>query len=331
MFRDIVSELIYETFISLHYYAHKTMSYLPLSPPANYANVQYTQIHVSHVPASSPTPTPVILLTLYRPGKHNAYTETMTQELHNAFTLFSMDDRVRAIVVTGDGRMFCAGADLDISFKYDTERTYRDGGGIISLSIYRCTKPVIGAINGSAVGVGITMTLPMTIRIVSNKAKIGFVFARRGLVMEAASSFFLPRLVGYSKAMHLVTTGAVYPSTSPLLDGLFSEIVEPEQVLPRALALADDIARNTSAVSTAMNKDLIWRGPDSPEGSQLITSKLILEMFKSKDNAEGIKSFLEKRPAQFQGTVPKDAPTAWPWWTQIDADPNESRGCKPKL
>ncbi|OBT39168.1 hypothetical protein VE00_10261 [Pseudogymnoascus sp. WSF 3629] len=299
------------------------MSNLPVAPPANYADVPYTQIRVSHVPASSPTPTPVILITLYRPAKYNAYTEVMTREMSNAFALLSADDRVKSIVVTGHGKMFCAGADLDIGFEFgdDTDRTHRDGGGITSLSIFRCTKPVIAAINGSAVGVGITMTLPMSIRIVSNKAKIGFVFARRGLVMEAASAFFLPRLLGYSKATHVVTTGDVYPSTSPLLDGLFSEIVDPEKVLPRALELADDIARNTSTVSTQMNKDLIWRGPDSPEGAQLITSRVILDLFKSKDNAEGIKSFLEKRQAQFKGTVPKDAPSVWPWWNQIDADP----------
>lgn len=308
------------------------MPYLPAAPPANYAAVPYQQIRVSHVPASSPTPTPVILLTLYRPGKNNAYTEVMTKELHNAFGLLSIDDRVKTVVVTGHGKMFCAGADLEIGFKYgtDTERSHRDGGGVTSLAIYRCTKPVIGAINGSAVGVGITMTLPMSIRIVSNKAKIGFVFARRGLVMEAASSFFLPRLVGYSRAMHLVTTGAVYPSTSPLFGDLFSEIVEPEQVLPRALELADEIAKNTSTVSTAMNKDLMWRGPDSPEGAQLITSKVILELFKSKDNAEGVQSFLEKRPAVFRGTIANDAPAAWPWWPQIDADPKDALG-KPKL
>ncbi|KFX92988.1 hypothetical protein O988_07062 [Pseudogymnoascus sp. VKM F-3808] len=299
------------------------MSELPVTPPANYAAVPYEQIRVSHVPASSPTPTPVILVTLYRPAKYNAYTELMTRELRNAFNLLSADDRVKSIVVTGHGKMFCAGADLDLAFEFEEgrERDHRDGGGIVSLSIFRCTKPVIAAINGSAVGVGITMTLPMSIRIVSNKAKIGFVFARRGLVMEAASAFFLPRLVGYSKATHLVTTGDVYPSTSPLLDGLFSEVVDPEKVLPRALELADDIARNTSTVSTQMNKDLIWRGADSPEGAQLLTSRVILELFKSKDNAEGIKSFMEKRPAQFKGTVPKDAPSVWPWWNQIDAEP----------
>lgn len=306
---------------------------LPEFPPDNYAKVPYQQIRVSHVPESSPTPTPVVILTLYRPGKHNAYTETMTREIHNALALISADDRVKAVVMTGHGNMYCAGADLEIGFKHEPGRlaNHRDGGGTTSLAIYNCTKPVIGAINGSAVGVGITMTLPMTIRIVSNKAKIGFVFARRGLVMEAISNFFLPRLIGYSKAMHLVSTGAVYPSTSPLLGDLFSEIVEPSEVLPRALEIAQDIAQNCSTVSVAMNKDLMFRGPDSPEGAQLITSKIINELFQSRDNAEGVKSFLEKRPAQFKDTITDNAPQSWPWWSPIDAEPRTGPLRKSKL
>lgn len=294
------------------------------SPPLSYAELPYQQIRVSHVPSSSPHPTPVILITLYRPAMHNAYTEVMTEELVNVFNLLSADDRVRAVVVTGHGSIFCAGADLELGLgkdsQQDTIRNHRDGGGRVALAIFRCTKPVIGAINGSAVGVGITMCLPMNIRIVSSKAKIGFVFARRGIVMEAASSYFLPRLIGYSKAMHLVTTGAVYPSTSDLFKDLFSETLEPTAVLPRALELADDISKNTSTVSTHLMSDMMWRGPGNPEETHLLDSKILKEMFQGKDKEEGIDAFLQKRPANFKGTMEKDAPSTWPWWKPIDTD-----------
>lgn len=149
--------------------------------------------------------------------------------------------------------------------------------------------------------------------------------------MEACSSFFLPRLIGYSKAMHVCSTGTVYPSTSPLLNELFSEIVEPEQVLPKALEIAQDIAANCSSVSVAMNKDLMWRGPDSPEAAQLLTSKVINELFGSKDNAEGVKSFMEKRQVKFTDQMPENAPRSWPWWNQIDAVPREGPLRKSKL
>lgn len=307
---------------------------LPEVPPPSYAKVPYQHIRVKHVPESAPSPTPVVILELHRPKNHNAFTGIMTSEIVNALALISADSRVQVVVFTGyPGRIFCAGADLDIGFHQDPgpARDHRDGGGSVALAIYNCTKPIIGAINGSAVGVGITMTLPMTIRVVSNKAKIGFVFARRGLVMEACSSFFLPRLIGYSKAMHVCSTGAVYPSTSPLLNELFSEIVEPEQVLPKALEIAQDIAANCSSVSVAMNKDLMWRGPDSPEAAQLVTSKVINELFGSKDNAEGVKSFMEKRQVKFTDQMPENAPQSWPWWNQIDAVPREGPLRKSKL
>ena len=166
--------------------------------PASYASLPNTEIRLHHVPESSKEVTPIILLELYRPKKYNAFTTTMMLELEQAFTFFDVDDRVKCIVVTGNGRMFCAGADLDTGFVGGEEepRDHRDGGGRTVLAIHRCRKPVIGALNGSAVGIGITMTLPMSIRIAYKDAKIGFVFARRGLIMEACSSFFLPRLIG---------------------------------------------------------------------------------------------------------------------------------------
>lgn len=169
-----------------------------LALPSSYASLPYKEIRCSHVPESSKEVTPIIVLTLYRPNKYNAFTNTIMHEMENAFQLFDVDDRVKCIVVTGHGRMFCAGADLDSGFVggQETPNDHRDGGGRVVLAIHRCRKPVIGALQGSAVGIGITMTLPMSIRIAYKDAKIGFVFARRGLIMEACSSFFLPRLIG---------------------------------------------------------------------------------------------------------------------------------------
>lgn len=192
-------------------------------------------------------------------------------------------------------------------------------GGRISLAIHNCRKPTIAAMNGSAVGVGVTMTLPMTIRIAPKDAKIGFVFARRGLVMEAASSYFLPRLIGFSRAMHLVSTGATYLASHKLYDGLFSEVLDrPEQVLPRALEIASEITDNCSGVSWALMRDMMWRGKDSAEEAHLLDSRIIYSMFSSKDNKEGVKAFLEKRKVNFTGSMDRDAPPAYPWWTPVD-------------
>lgn len=299
--------------------------------PKSYGDLPFTQIALSHHPASSPTPTPVIILTLNRPKQYNAFTEpVMSEELVSAFTLLDLDERVKCIVVTGAGKMFCAGADLSSGFKAAAThgRDHRDGGGRVVLSIHRCRKPVIAAINGSAVGVGITMTLPMAIRIAWRRAKIGFVFSRRGLVSEACSSFFLPRLIGHSRALHLVTTGATYPADHKLLNELFSETLDAqEDVLPRALQIAEDVAANTSVVSQAVMRDLMWRTPPSAEQTHLLDSKIIYELFTSKDNKEGVQSFMEKRPVNFKGTMQNDAPSAWPWWDYVDT---ESK-MKPKL
>jgi enoyl-CoA hydratase/carnithine racemase len=189
----------------------------------------------------------------------------------------------------------------------------------VSLAIHRCSKPTIAAIQGAAVGVGITMCLPACIRVAYSKAKIGFVFARRGIIMEACSSYFLPRLIGHSRALHLTTTGSVYTADNPLFGTLFSELLpSPEATLARALELADEVAKNTSTVSTKMMRDLMYRGPDSAEGAHLLDSRVIHGLFGSKDNNEGVQSFMEKRPANFSGQVPRDAPGAYPWWSQVD-------------
>ena len=189
----------------------------------------------------------------------------------------------------------------------------------MSLAMHNCSKPTVVAINGSAVGVGITVTLPANIRVACAQAKIGFVFSRRGIIMEAASSYFLPRLIGLSRAMHLTTTGAVYPANHPLLQDLFSEILPtPEATVERALELADEIAKNTSVVSTKIMRDLMWRGPDSAEKGHLLDSKVIHGLFGNKDNEEGVLSFFEKRRPDFKGKMPDDAPSAYPWWEQVD-------------
>ncbi|RVD82030.1 uncharacterized protein DFL_009874 [Arthrobotrys flagrans] len=290
------------------------------TPPSSYATLPFQEIRVSHYPESSPTPTPIVILTLHRPGKHNAFTPTMRSELIEAFGLFDADDRVKCIVMTGHGKIFCAGADLEIGFRGGEERIndHRDGGGQTVLAIHRCRKPVIGAIQGSAVGVGITMTLPMTIRVAYRAAKIGFVFSRRGLVMEACSSFFLPRLIGMAKALHLVTTGATYRADDPLVEGLFTSLADsPEEVLPKALGLAEDIVKNTSTLAAYLMKEMMYRDTGSAEAQHLLDSRLIYEMFSSVDNKEGVKSFLEKRPPNFTGTIQKDAPSAYPWWQPV--------------
>ncbi|KAL6171157.1 hypothetical protein ACJQWK_04096 [Exserohilum turcicum] len=192
-------------------------------------------------------------------------------------------------------------------------------GGRVSLAIHHCRKPSIAAIQGSAVGVGITMTLPMNIRIAAASSKIGFVFARRGIVMEACSSFYLPRLIGYSRAMQAVTTGSTYAATHKVWDGLFADVCEkPEQVLPRALEIAEDVVRNTSSVSTYLMKELMYRDRGSPEGQHLLDSRIIYELFGSPDNKEGVQSFMEKRQAAFTGTMDNTRVTGYPWWVPVD-------------
>jgi enoyl-CoA hydratase/carnithine racemase len=267
----------------------------------------------------------VLTITLHRPDKLNAFTERMCRELIDAFDRADADDDVRAIVVTGAGRAFCAGADLSTggrTFDYDAQQPgiddHRDGGGLVALRIFELRKPVIAAINGPAVGVGITMTLPMDVRIASASARFGFVFARRGIVPEACSSWFLPRVVGISQALEWAYSGRVFDADEALAGRLVRRIVEPAALLPTAAALAREIADNTSAVSIALTRALMWRmlGADHPMEAHRVDSQCIYWLGGAADAREGVTSFLEKRPAHFAMSPTHDMPPFYPWWPE---------------
>ncbi|HVB93521.1 MAG TPA: crotonase/enoyl-CoA hydratase family protein [Acidimicrobiales bacterium] len=263
----------------------------------------------------------VATITLDRPDRLNAFTNTMRHELIDAFDRTDADDGVRAVVVTGSGRGFCAGADLqggDRTFDYvaaaEDGSIPRDGGGTVVLRIFDSLKPVIAAINGPAVGVGITMTLPMDIRLASVDARIGFVFNRRGLVPEAASSWFLPRLVGISQAMEWVATGRVFDAEEAHRGGLVRSLHAPDSLLDAAYTLAAEIAQNTSPVSVAMSRQLMWHmlGEPHPMAAHRADSLAMSFRGTSDDAHEGVLSFLEKRPAVFAGRVSDGLPDLFP-------------------
>ena len=276
----------------------------------------------------------IATITLNRPDKLNAFTGTMMHEIIAAIDLTDADDNVRAVIITGAGRGFCAGADLSSggatfdgtssgtvvseSITGAVSERIRDGGGRATLRLFDSRKPLIAAINGPAVGVGATMTLPMDIRLASTSAKFGFVFARRGIVPEACSSWFLPRAVGISKAAEWCFTGRVFPATEALDAGLVRSLHEPDDLLPAARAIAREIAENTSAVSVALTRQMLWRmlGADHPMEAHKIDSRAIWELGKGPDAREGVVSFLEKRPAAFAGSPTTDMPDFVPWWTE---------------
>jgi len=285
----------------------------------------------------------ILTVTLHRPDKLNAFTAEMMAELIDAFDKADADDGVRAIVVTGAGRAFCAGADLSAgaaTFDYDNRAdapraehgspigadgtidyghpAVRDGGGRLTLRIFECLKPVIAAVNGPAVGVGVTMQLAMDIRLASEEAKFGFVFARRGIVPEAASSFFLPKLVGVQRALEWCYTGRVFPAQEALAGGLVRSLHRPEELLPAAYALAREIADNTAPVSVALTRQMIWRmaGADHPMEAHKVDSRAIYARGRSGDAREGVTSFLEKRSADYPDRVSADLPDFFPWWEE---------------
>lgn len=263
----------------------------------------------------------VCTVTLNRPEKLNAVTATSIDELIVAFDAADRDDAVRAVIVTGAGRAFCAGADLSGGGKVFERGTtspseHRDGGGRVTLRLFDLTKPVIAAINGPAVGFGITMTLAMDIRIASSSARMGFVFARRGVVPEACSTWFLPRIVGIAQAAEWVYTGRVFDAEEALRARLVSQVVAPDALLPTARALAREIADNTSAVSVALSRQLLWKllGADHPMEAHRLDSQGMFWTGRGADAHEGVTSFVEKRPPRFTLKPSADMPPFYPWW-----------------
>lgn len=281
----------------------------------------------------------IATITLNRPERLNAFNSQMQRDVLDAIDLADADDGVRAVIFTGAGRGYCAGADLGkgaATFDYDSQTDeqkaarategrsaddlswMRDGGGLLTLRLYEFNKPLIAAINGPAVGVGVTMTLPMDIRLASTKARIGFVFARRGLVPEACSSYFLPRVVGVSRALEWCFSGRVFDAQEALEGGLVRSLHEPDELLGAARAIATEIAENTSAVSVTLIRHMMWRmlGADHPMEAHKVDSRGIFSLGRGADAHEGVVSFLEKRPPEFTLRPSADLPDYFPWWEE---------------
>jgi enoyl-CoA hydratase/carnithine racemase len=264
----------------------------------------------------------VCTLTLHRPEKLNAVTPTMIDELIAAFDTIDADDAVRAVIVTGAGRAYCAGADLSGGGStFAREGTgaaadHRDGGGRVTLRIFDLKKPVIAAINGAAVGFGITMTLAMDVRLASTAARMGFVFARRGVVPEACSTWFLPRIVGIAQAAEWVYTGRVFDADEALRGRLVSRVLDPDLLVPAAQTLAREMADGTSAVSVALSRQMLWKllGADHPMAGHRLDSLGMFWTGRSADAYEGVTAFVEKRPARFTQKPSTDMPPFYPWW-----------------
>ena len=272
----------------------------------------------------------IATITLHRPEKMNAFTGTMMLEMCAAFDLVDADDDVRAVIVTGSGeRAFCAGADLTpddgghvfasgSAVDSLSDERVRDSGGRLTLRIFQCKKPVIAAINGAAVGIGATMQLAMDIRLASDTARFGFVFARRGIVPEAASSWFLPKIVGIAQALEWCMTGRVFDAQEALAGGLIRSVHAPGELLAEAQKLASEIADNTSPVAVAMTRAMLWRlsAEDHPMDAHRIDSRAIYRRSRSGDAKEGIDSFLEKRAPAYPDKVSTDLPDFFPWWDE---------------
>ena len=269
----------------------------------------------------------VATITLNRPDKLNAFTGRMMHEVIAALDMTDADDNVKVVIFTGAGRAFCAGADLssggetfakggsDVQTKQGVPR---DGGGLVSLRIYESLKPVIGVINGPAVGVGVTMTLPMDFRLASDTAKFGFVFAKRGIVPEACSSYFLPRLVGISQATEWVFTGRVFPASEALAGGLVRSVHSGDDLMAAAIAIAREIADNTAPVSVSLSRKMLWHmlGASHPMEAHRADSRGIQERGRSADSKEGVVSFLEKRAAVYPDKVSDGLPNIFPGWEE---------------
>ncbi|RJF80833.1 enoyl-CoA hydratase [Oleomonas cavernae] len=274
----------------------------------------------------------VATIELNRPDKLNAFNAQMRYDITDAFDVTDGNPDVRAVIMTGAGRAYCAGADLSAggaTFDYDNPQSRprhprltdaeigRDGGGMVTLRIFESLKPVIGAINGPAVGIGVTMTLPMDIRLASTTARFGFVFARRGIVPEAASSWFLPRVVGVSTALEWCYSGRVFPAAEALSRGLVRSVHEPDDLLPAAMAIATEIAEQSAPVSVSLTRQMMWRmlTADHPMEAHKVDSRLVKARGKTADAKEGVMSFIEKRAPNYPDRVPADMPAEFPWWT----------------
>jgi len=270
----------------------------------------------------------ILTITLNRPEKLNAFTHQMMHEMIDALDKADDDDNVRAIIVTGAGRAFCAGADLSSggnTFDSDARGDrasglQRDGGGRLTLRIFECKKPVIAAVNGAAVGIGATMLLAMDIRLAADNAKFGFVFSRRGIVPEACSSYFLPRIVGISQALEWTYSGKVFAASEALQGGLVRSLHSSESLNGEARELAKQFSNETSPVSIALIRQMMWKmlGANDPMDAHKVDSRGIYHMGRSPDCKEGVESFLEKRPAKFPMQVSKDMPKYYPWWQKQD-------------
>jgi len=265
----------------------------------------------------------ILTITLNRPEKLNAFNGQMSKEVHDALDRADADDNVKAIIFTGAGRGYCAGADLsggDSTFNYDSDGRgiHPDGGGVLTLRIFECLKPVISACNGPAVGVGATMQCAMDIRMASENAKYGFVFSKRGIVPEACSSWFLPRCVGINTALEWAYSGRIFDANEALERRFVRSVHKENDLLPAARDLAHEFAEQTSSVSVAMIRHMMWKmlGADHPMEAHKVDSRGVYFTGRSADSAEGVQSFLEKRPAIFPGKVSTDMPEFFPWWEE---------------
>ena len=267
-----------------------------------------------------------LIIYLSREERMNAFTLTMQQEIVKVLDDAEENDDIKAIIFTGDGKAYCAGADLSSGGdtfdnrkgREKTNDVVRDSGGLLTLRLFKCKKPLIAAVNGAAVGIGATMLLPMDTRICSDQARFGFVFAKRGIVPEAASSWFLPRLIGINKALELCYTGKVIPAEEAKEIRLVSEILNQDKLIDRALEIAKEFTAESSQISIALTRQMMWRmlGADDPMEAHKIDSRAVFELGQSGEAIEGVNSFLEKRPPSFPGKVSKDMPSFFPWWDE---------------
>ena len=267
-----------------------------------------------------------LIIYLSREERMNAFTLTMQQEIVKVLDDAEENDDIKAIIFTGDGKAYCAGADLSSGGdtfdnrkgREKTNDVVRDSGGLLTLRLFKCKKPLIAAVNGAAVGIGATMLLPMDTRICSDQARFGFVFAKRGIVPEAASSWFLPRLIGINKALELCYTGKVISAEEAKEIRLISEILNQDKLIDRALEIAKEFTAESSQISIALTRQMMWRmlGADDPMEAHKIDSRAVFELGQSGEAMEGVNSFLEKRPPSFPGKVSKDMPSFFPWWDE---------------